>query len=546
MQIFNEDQVLDLAFRANVLKEIEGKENQDRKKESLRRYNIFRDKTKPYVLEQLRKQGFKPGTIAQMEPRAANISICKKIVKKKARTYGVGVDRTLPNDQEGTKAIQALSDYLGATQEFKKSDEYRQLSKNAALYVHPIVTGTTPDGKNIYGLTVRTLHSHQYDVIPDSQDHEIPRCFILSDFPAGNRQLGFHGTYSDSDGTRYAGGSTYSEARGDGVDQTIADSPSDSGAKDRAYVWWTKKYHFTTDSKGNFIQALTPENGSNPIKDIPLINVSMDQDGEFWAQGGEDVIDGSILINVLLTDTAAILNQQGWGQPVMTGQELKGEIVTGPHNVIELKVAEGSTVAPKYEIVSADPNTNNWIRLIELYLALMLTTNNLSPRSMQGSLESSSIASGLAKMIDESESTEDIGDAQGYYQLKEVDFWKIVAKWLDVYRETERLEPVLQAIKAFDGSKVNAKFKAQGIVLSEIEKVDLLQKRKDLGINSMVELIKMDDPSLSDEEAEKKLLAIVQEQIKIKLLSGESGDEGGENSEAEKPNLPAPKKEPKV
>jgi len=522
--IFREEDVLNEGFRQKVLEEILGKENQDRKNEALKRYEIFRDATKKYVMQSLRKQGFKDSTLKLMEPRASNLSITKKMVKKKARTYNAGVDRTIPNDEMGTKTIQMISDLLGVTVAMKKADEYRQLSRNAFPYVHPIIVGETEaDGgmKPVYSLTIRTLHPHQYDVIPDAQNHEIPRCLILSDFPAGARTMGYRNTYSDWNGSRGAsafGGSSAGDRVGDGTDQTIADTPSDSGAGKQAFVWWTARYHFTTDCEGKIIQGVSPADLLNPIKRLPGPNISTEQDGEFWAQGGDDMIDGSVLVNVLLTDASSILSQQGWGQPVYTGNELKGEFEVGPHNVISLITQDGQAIAPSFEFKSTDPHTENWIKLLEAYVALLLTTNNLSPRNIQGKLDGATVASGIAKMIDESESTEDVTDAQAYFQLKEMELWQIISAWLEVYRSTERLIPALQQLDKFDGTKINAKFNAAGVVLSETERVDILQKRKDLGIDTLVELIKRDDPSLTDKQAEDKLLKLVADRLKYAVL----------------------------
>ena len=46
MRLINEDQILNLDFRKAVIDEIEGNENKARKAEAMKRYDIFKDKTK--------------------------------------------------------------------------------------------------------------------------------------------------------------------------------------------------------------------------------------------------------------------------------------------------------------------------------------------------------------------------------------------------------------------------------------------------------------------------------------------------------------------
>jgi hypothetical protein len=124
----DESQILNEEFRRLVLKTIvNGEEQLERKAQALRRHEIFRDQNKKWVMEAIRKEGFKAETVEQMRNRATNISVCSKIVKKLAQTYIGGVERTvgepiiitdkntgratkLPNQDQ--KSIEALVDEL--------------------------------------------------------------------------------------------------------------------------------------------------------------------------------------------------------------------------------------------------------------------------------------------------------------------------------------------------------------------------------------------------------------------------------------------------
>lgn len=563
--IFRDEDVLSEGFRMKIIREIKSVENMKRKATMLKRFDLFRDQTLDHVMKRLQDQGFKKDTIEQLRARGSNISILKKIIKKKARAYVAGVDRDLPGQQDGTteeqgtKGVEQVAELLNVTQVFRRADEYRELLKNCLVYCHPIPTDevATPDGaRNIWGLTTRILGAHQFDVIPSAADRECAGAVILSDYPAGLFALSSErGAKGFRDG---AEGST----QGDGVDQTIANSPADAGAGGERYIWWTRKYHFTTNGDGKILPGLQQPDLANLIKTMPFVDLAKDRDGNYWGQGGDDLTEGAILVNLLLTDFAGILSAQGWGQPVLTGNFEKDnpdEVETGPHNLIRLYQKEGQPT-PKYELVSTDPNSDAWMRMVEVYIALLLTTNNLSPRNISGKLDAASVASGIAKMIDESESTEDITEAQQYYARKEQDFWEIVARWLDVLRPTDRLTPELKTVPAFAGKKVNVRFKQQSTVLSDDEKLNLIKKRKEIGLTLIQDLIKMDDPHLSDQEALDKLAKILEQRAQIRakdptLLAAESstttvesdmqpGQGGGQSAGGNGGNTAPPAKNP--
>lgn len=534
MYIFRDEDVLNEGFRMQIIRQISSAENEKRKKAMLKRFDLFRDQSLDHVMQRLLDQGFKEETVRQMRARGSNISILKKVIKKKARAYVAGVDRSLPGKQEGTteekvtKAIEDLAEIMNVTQVFRRADEYRELLKNCLIYCHPIPADevTTPDGmRNIWTLTTRILGAHQYDVIPSASDRECAGAVILSDYPAGLYALGNErGAKGYRDG---AEGST----QGDGVDQTIANSPADAGAGSKRFIWWTKRFHFTTNGDGKIIPGMQQPDLANLIGMLPFVDLAKDRDGNYWGQGGDDLTEAAILVNLLLTDFAGILSAQGWGQPVLKGnfeKDQPDEVETGPHNLIRLYQKEGQP-EPKFELISTEVNADAWMRLVEVYIALLLTTNNLSPRNISGKLDAASVASGIAKMIDESESTEDITEAQQYYSRKEQDFWEIVARWLDALRPTDRLVEELKAIPAFLGKAVNVRFKQQSTVLSDDEKLNLIKKRKEIGLTLIEDLIKMDDPHLSDQEAKDRIQQILEQRTAIRakdptLLAAESSN----------------------
>jgi len=500
-KLTDENDILSPQFRKVVIEEILGLENSLRKMDSLKRYEIYKDMTKKWVIDSLKKE-FSSKTVAQMENRASNISICKKVVNKLAQAYVAGVERSAESKEDKDK-VEYLAKLMDMNSKMSQTDRIFQLHKNALCQVVPEIDYIESDKESPkYNLCVRPLRPHQYDVIEDARNFEIPRVVILTDFV--QRKNGFDALGSSP---------------GDGKDQVIADSPEDAGMNQQTFIWWSDSYHFTTDDKGVIIPSLSPIDNLNPIGLLPFVNFAESQDGQFWAQGGQDLVDGSILINVLLTDMFGIANAQGWGQMVVKGSNLPKELDTGPHRSMIFEYNTGDPT-PEVDFKSASPPLDMWMKMIEQYTALYLSTNNLSPATVAGKLDATQFPSGIAMLIERAESTADIQETQQMFKDKEKHVWNIVNKWLGVYSESKSLSQEFEDVGVMSEElEVELKFLEPKAVSSEKEKLDALQVRKNLGISTMVDLIKIDNPDISDDQAEEKLKKILEEKtLQVKKL----------------------------
>lgn len=528
IQLNNDEQILNEAFRKRILEEICSPENKARKRREAAKWEIWRDLIKPFVFERLEAQGFKPATLQIMKQRASNVNLFKKIVSKKARSYAKGVDRSImsdggENDDAATKDLEAVCTAMGLTQAMKRLDKYRHGARNGIGYIYP--EKVEHEGKMLWSLRTKTLYPHLYDVIPDAADHERPRCFILSPF-ADEASVLEHQSIGSGDGRELR---TYSNP-------AYNRDKMEGCAQKREYVWWTAKYHFTTDDKGQIIPAKSgdlkevPGVGNahaNPINRLPIFNICTEQDGEYWALGGDDLVDGTVLLNVKLTDMEAILHMQGWGQLVVEGEDLvKKEFQVGPQVAMLLETKSGASTPTKASILSHDPHTDDHLKSAEVHVALLLTTNNLSVKSVSTNLQASSLASALAKMVDEAEVLDDVSEDQEYYGEKEKEAVRIASAWVERLRPTRELIPQLNETKAINVQQMVTYFHKQDQVVTEAERLANLKARQDLGIDTMVDIIKKDNPGMTDKQAEKKLLEIVQErQKRAELLTPKDGQE---------------------
>jgi len=496
MRMFNDEDILNEGFRAKVIKDIKSSGNQARKREALKRQDCYRDNTIKWVLKSLRELGLRQETLDMMQNHAANISIVKKIIGKKARCYRGGVLRGTV-DESTTNQIMAMASVLNVNSVMKKADAMSELHNNALVMLLP---SKTPEGRVRQAATV--LGPWQYDVIEDARNPEMPACVILSEWHDKNGTQSFN-----TDQIQAIDSTDVSE------DKVIARGPHSSDLDDaETYIWWTGRYHFTTDSAGKVIAKYSPENLVNPIGMIPGVSIDKNQDGAYWGSGGEDLVDGAILVNLLCSDMNHIMYMQGWGLLVLSGPNIPDSYEIGTGKALVLKTNEGQT-APDAKILSTNPPIDSWLKVIEQYVAMVLTTNDLSTSAVSMQLDGSTFPSGIAMLIDKSESIGSIDDKRHTFAHGERRFWKIGAAWQNTYAnsttpldgEFAEIGPIKQDVE------VNTRFQSEEQVVTEKEKLEIMKLRKEMGLATHLDIIKADNPSMTDEEAKAKMKQIIDE-----------------------------------
>ena len=514
-KITNESELLNEELRAEIIKkEIYGNENRERKAQALRRHEILKNKSKKWVMFGIEQEGFKRVTVEQMRSRASNISVAKKIIGKKSTTYSGGVTRKIgePIEAGGKKlpnqdqiSCDLLYDLLNFNTNMRKADFFRTGFKNGLVGIVPVLDSeeTRATGKPKYKLQMRVLAPWKYDVIEDPADPTQPLAVIISEFTDRLRFVQYDSVTEGAQGIR--SGMSLMEHLSDGKDQLIADRAEDKEAadSDRRFIWWTPSHHFTTDMRGRILPDASPENGANPIKKLPWQTIAEDQDGGYWADGGDDIFETDIAVNKKLTDANFIQFIQGWGQLVIDAENPPKTIIGGPDNAWIFERTPGGSPASVF-YASSNPPIENWLEVIQMLLALCLSTNNLSPRNVSAKLSVDNTASGVMLMIENSEQTPDIKDSQEYFRDIEPALLEIVAAWHSTYSLNGWLTKPFQEGMPIRNTDLSIKFHDVRPPISEKEVLEIMQMRKDLGIATMMDLLKKDNPDLTDEEAQAK------------------------------------------
>lgn len=558
MRIKSQDDILNPDVRKQIIAEIEGNENKARKHEAFKRYQVYKDETDYFVIQMLLKQ-FSEDTVREMSYAISNISLTRKVIDKLARVYASGVDRTLDNDAD-TEKLNELEKELEFDSNMKTLNRYLKLQRNTALYVKPCLE-LEDDGSEKYKIRLNPLSPYLYDVVEDYYDRKEPMVYILSNYDIDGSY--YTNLDAGSAAVRFGGISSpvIKPSKGDGTDQAIADEKEDEGKdqQTKQYVWWSDKYHFTTQgadiidtATGQVIEVTSIDDTRilNPIEEKPFVNFAVDQDNSFWAKGGKDLTNGSITVNSLITNYHHIGVYTSFGQMVMTGKKLPKQVPIGPTTIIQLEYEEGEPV-PTFDFKNSGAPLIDLMKMVEMYVAMLLTTNNLSTSGVSTQLEGSQggAVSGIALMIDKAESMEDVQDQRQIFIDNEPEIWDLVNKWLMYYSADGSLCEDFEGLVLPEDFELKLEFREPQSIMSEKEKLENIEKRKTIGLNTMVELIKMDQPSLEDKQAEEKLAKIEEEKTARMDAMIQNGvdendkpiandEKSGDNNGTPKPGVP--------
>lgn len=513
MKLKKEEQILDEDFRKDVIEEILDEENQIRKMREKKRYDVYKDGTRKYVIERLEKEYSNADTLQDAIHRTANLSILRKIIDKKSVVYKDGVIREVNSEQgkeEKQEQLDSFTDLLNINSAMKKVNRYLENHKNCDVYITPYDCPMTGYKK----IRLQVLPPYLYDVIEDAENPEIPRVYVFSYMPSVEQK-----TYSKGhgqSGSRSHQRETNSFRGGDSKDQIIADSPADFGKNEMRFVWWSNNFHFTTNGKGEILNDTSDEELiiENPIGRVPFVNFSKDRDGQFWAIGGDDLIEGSILINHLLTDLYFIAKYQGFGIFYLIGKGLPKDFKIGPTDAVLLEQQEGDPDA-QIGFATSSPPLESHMKMIEQYMAMLLSTNNLEPGTVSGELSATSASSGIQEMIRQSELVDDIEDQRELYRDQEPHIYDIIFLWQNLLFESGELDKKFADIGMvdIDDFDYSLKFPSPKRFMTDKEKLEIIEKRLDLGLDTKIDAIMRDNPDLTEEQAREKLAQILAEKL---------------------------------
>jgi len=239
--------------------------------------------------------------------------------------------------------------------------------------------------------------------------------------------------------------------------------------------------------------------------------------------GGEDIIDGAILLNMLLSDLFYIAKYQGMGIGYMFGKGVPKNAKVGASSFITMEVEEGDPT-PQIGFATSNPPIQAHLDMIEAYISLLLSTNQLEAGTVNMKLSVSNAASGIHEMIKRAENVDDIQNQREMYKDNEPKIFDIIRRWHNLLIERNVLDDEVAKLGSIDEKDtVKIKFPDPQPFITEKERLENIKIRLELGLDSMIDAIIKDNPELSEDDAQQKLQKILEEKLiessnKLKLF----------------------------
>jgi len=448
--------------------------------------------------------------------RKSNINVLKKVVNKKAMTYKESPVRLVngePNETLDNIYLNGMFD-----QSYKSFDRTFNRHKHALLWV-------INDPLRPTEFSLRSLMPYTYDLVIDPDKNQVTTVIL---------------SYPDISITHLASNTRTNSRSGskpDGVNQTIAESQHDSGSQTNRYAIWNATQHVNITTKKREIEGGSVEtvidyiiddgnpNMVNPLGMLPFIWATTDFDIPEYPTPSA-LPRESVFINTLASDWLSASSLQGFGQLVLKypkGSRVK-DLFTGFNVVIELPQAgDPDAPATDADYINPNPDLAGMRDAVMEYAAAVLSDEGLEGATLAD--KNKRFASGFERLLASASVTEIREENIMTYTSVEKGIYDIINKY-DQVNGTRMFK---------DNDSFQVQFKKPKILQSEMDKLMLIEKRIDLGLDEEHEKFIKDNPNVTEDDARDKLKRIKEEKVQaagsfLDRVRGANGQEPGESS----------------
>lgn len=453
-------------------------ENKRRKTMSLRQTEIYNDRLLQAVYERIAAR-FSEETAMTM-PIVASINLAKRIVDQEASIYKHPPEREYEGlSEQQSEILDIMREEMGFNAKMMQSNRSFKLQNQNHVMIIP------KDGK----LIMRVLRNHHIDKIDDMDDPEQAGGYIISGFNKDyiiqnrrsdtNRGSGFRGRFDQWIDVSY-----------DSQNSDIGD-PEDYKIPEQMVVW-TNEYNFIMDKNGNIVSG---EEIESPIPGMmPIVDISIEKDFEYWVRQGDAVGEFTIEYNVLMSDIHHIVQNQGYAQAYLIAKDdqMPTELVVGPNRVLRLPV-DDSEVRPEFGFANPGSDISGAIQFTNEFLLNFLTSRGLDPDTIatnnsSGQMSSSGIQEFLRmiKRFEASRSDYDI------YKKAERELFNVMKAWHNAAQgNPELLDPKFVGATMPEDASCQVVFSGPEMVQTEAEKLEVVSKKIEMGLLSRIEAIEL-------------------------------------------------------
>lgn len=489
--------------RKKLIQDIENTENKGRKYESLRQTEVFNDRIYDHVYEELIRRTNKINVLEM--PIVSSINLARRIAKQEASIYKNPPARDFTDVTDDQKEVinRIYKDMAFNSKMLMSNESFKYQNQNHIMFV-------PKDGK----IMMRVLRNHHLDSIDDPMNPEKPLGYVISQIDKNevrrNRRnnaggTGFRGQYD-----------SWTDQEGNFKNDTIGDQ-DDFELRRKKYAVWTKDFNFIMNGKGDIISG---DDITNPFGIIPIIDISIEKDFEYWVRQGDSLSDFTIQFNAMLSDTSQVLRMQGYAQSYLIGKDdlIPESVQTGPNFLLKLPVEEGSSVRPEFGFANPGADLGGTIGVAESFLAMFLTSRGLDPSTVSGSGQVNKPNSGIERLLMMLEMFEASRSDFDTYEMAERKAYKIIKAIHNASLGSDLLDREYQSTNIAEESELTINFAGPEMITTQNDKIDMWKKRIEEGEATVVDMM-MDLRGVGRDRA----MEILQENQSIEAVLGGMG-----------------------
>lgn len=447
--------------------------------DDIKRDWIYNGKILDVVMDAIVKEFKKPETVSELQARLIPINIVQKIINKLAMVYKTApMRKSSDGNEDDNELVETYEDGMKFNRCMKSANRHFKLHKRALVEIY----------LNKFGQpAMRALRRGSYEVFSSSAiDPQIP-------------------------------------------DTVMKILRWDNDPSQRIFEFWTDEDFLITDGKGEPIMetmnAMGNLSGVNPFGVLPFSYIN-ESDTELVPLADDDLLKVGIAIPLLLSDLSFASKYQAWSMIYTIGVD--GEIPINPNSVVNLEYGEDGQ-RPEINQVKPEIDIDQMLKLIEALVAFQLSTKSLSAGSIQGQLTTTNAASGISKMLDESESMEDREDQQQYFTDSEKEIWGKLSKHMVPYWRKINILKGDWNNDFSDDFEISIHFPEVRIIKSEKEKLDESDFRIEKGFSTKRRELKRLYPHMSEDEIQALIDEINEEKAEALAAIADSMLDVGDN-----------------
>lgn len=443
-------------------------------------YQMHEGQIRKYVERALKEEIISTQAYNRAIKRIPTVNIPKKVTDKLSKVYSQAPIRFANNQKE---LMEEFAKDLRLNETMAEANKWANLNKRCAIEIYQ------ENGKQ----KLRVLPAHKFFVYsdsPTSPNKMTVFCKLLG------REHKEYTTVVDRDGRRITNED----------DIRLVD----------IIACYTDTEYLIIDSDGTVrrdkMQEMGVSSETNPFGVIPFVYINKSST-ELMPYPNQTAFDMGVLIPKLLTDlnyAAQFLSHSiFWAK----NADLQG-IEFNPDTVVDLGDSDENGRDPEIGTIKPETDIDGILKLVQTELAMYLSTEGLKAGSV-GSVEATSAASGISKIIDESDSTEARKEQMKLFRLVEPTFWHKFSKMQQYWAQAGKVDNKQTLDETFvnDFSIKYAEIKP---LESEKEKYEKMKVARDLKLITKKQALKELYPNLPEDQLDQRLAELEEELSKEK------------------------------